>query len=131
MNTGIKSSVQPYLDNHGQAMLQQHMAWWQRKAPLFAVDKDVPMGKLWLPLADGTLAAEDMDLRPEMLDIERLAGPPQPPGSLQVHGDLFRTADPYARVPWVEAILGTPVHATIRGGSMRTRRFMKKFLKNG
>jgi hypothetical protein len=39
-------------------------------------------------------------------------------------GDRFRVADPYGRVPWVEAILGTPIRATITGGSMRTRSFV-------
>jgi hypothetical protein len=39
-------------------------------------------------------------------------------------GDRFRVAAPYRRVPWVEAILGTPVRATIQGGSMRTMAFI-------
>jgi len=117
------------LDQEGLNLLRRHADWWQRKGSLFTTVQGAPLGDLWLPLADGTLAAEDMDLRPEMLDIERLAGPPQPPGALQVHGDLFRTVDPYARVPWVEAILGTPVHATIRGGSMRTRAFIHDWLE--
>jgi hypothetical protein len=43
---------------------------------------------------------------------------------LELHGALFRTAAPYARVPWVEAILGTPIRATIQGGSMRTLAFI-------
>jgi hypothetical protein len=112
------------LDPDGLALLRRHADWWQRKGSLFTTVQGAPLGDLWLPLADGTLAAEDMDLRPEMLDIDRLAGPPQQPGPLQVHGDLFRTVDPYARIPWVEAILGTPIHATIHGGSMRGRAFI-------
>ena len=112
-------------DQGGLALLRRHADWWRRKASLFTTIQGAPLGDLWLPLADGTLATEDTDLRPEMLDIDRLAGPPQPPGPLQMHGDLFRTADPYARVPWVEAILGTPIRATIRGGSMRGRAFVR------
>ena len=112
------------LDQDGLALLRRHADWWQRKGSLFTTIQGAPLGDLWLPLANGTLATEDMDLQPEMLDIDRLAGPSQPPGPLEVHGDLFRTVDPYARVPWVEAILGTPIHATIRGGSMRGRAFI-------
>jgi hypothetical protein len=37
-----------------------------------------------------------------------------------MEGDLFRIIQPFARVPWLEAILGTPIRATIQGGSMRT-----------
>jgi hypothetical protein len=113
------------LDQDGLALLRRHADWWRRKASLFTTVQGAPLGDLWLPLADGTLATEDMDLQPEMLDIDRLAGPAQSSGLLQVHGDLFRTAEPYGRVPWVEAILGTPIRATIHGGSMRGRAFIR------
>jgi hypothetical protein len=83
------------------------------------------LGDLWLPLADGTLASEDLDLTPEMLDVDLLAGPPLEPGSLELYESRFRTVAPYARVPWVEAILGTPIRATIQGGSMRTQAFIE------
>jgi hypothetical protein len=46
------------------------------------------------------------------------------PGPLARDGDQFATVAPYARVPWVEAILGCPIRATIQGGSMRTRSFV-------
>jgi hypothetical protein len=103
------------------ALLKRHADWWQREASLLTRVQGAPLGDLWLPLADGTLAAQDMDVTPELLDMDRLAGEPQPPGALQTWGDRICTADPYSRVPWVEAILGTPVRATIQGGSMRTR----------
>jgi hypothetical protein len=112
------------LDEQGSALLKQHADWWQLKGTLFAPVHSAPLGDLWLPLADGTLASEDVDLTPEMLDLDRLAGPPQAPGPLELRGDYFRTAAPYARVPWVEAILGTPIRATIQGGSMRTLAFI-------
>jgi len=113
------------LDSTGQALLERHAAWWQRKASLYTVVRSAPLGDLWLPLADGTAASEDIDLTPEMLDVDRLAGEALELGPLEVRGDVFRTAAPYARVPWVEAILGTPIRATIQGGSMRTTSFVE------
>ena len=115
------------LGHAGVALLERHAAWWQRSASLCTVSQSAPLGDLWLPLADGTLATEDLDVRPEMLDVERLAGPAQAPGSLELVGDRYRVAAPYTRVPWVEAILGTPIQATIRGGSMRTVAFLERW----
>jgi hypothetical protein len=113
------------LDAGAQDLLRRHADWWQGKGSLFSVARSAPLGDLWLPLADGTLAAEDMDVTPGVLDLDRLAGPPHEPGPLETIGDRFRTAAPYARVPWVEAILGTPIRATIQGGSMRTLAFIE------
>jgi hypothetical protein len=124
MSASTTQATQPYLDDRGKAMLQRHIAWWQRGAMLYHVEPDVPMGRLWLPLADGSDAQEDMDLRPEMLDFDRLAGEVQERGPLRWIGDMIATHAPYARVPWVEAILGCPIRATIIGGSMRTRSYI-------
>jgi hypothetical protein len=112
------------LDAAGQRLLQRHRDWWQRKETLLSYVEGAPLGDLWLPLADGTLASADMDLHPGQLDIERLAGAPQAPGPLGLWGDRFQVADPYGKVPWVEAILGSPIRATIAGGSMRTHSFI-------
>ena len=112
------------LDKAGLDLLQRHADWWQRKASLCSVVESAPLGSLWLPLADGTDATEDLDLDPEMLDVDRLVGEPLAPGPLELRGDWFRAAAPYGRVPWVEAILGTPIRATIEGGSMRTMAFI-------
>jgi hypothetical protein len=103
------------------AMLSRHADWWRRQATLCAAVEQVPLGSLWLPLAGGTVATEDVDLTPDMLDLDRLAGPALEPGPLEFAGDLIRTAVPYSRVPWVEAILGAGIRATLQGGSMRTR----------
>jgi hypothetical protein len=112
------------LDAEGEALLQRHADWWQRRGSLCAFVPGAPLGDLWLPLAGGTLATEDLDVSPEVLDLDRMAGTVHEPGPLGVQGDRFRTVDPYGRMPWVEAILGTPIRATIRGGSMRTRAFV-------
>lgn len=112
------------LDAAGQALLQRHADWWQRKGMLYVAVPHGSLGDLWLPLADGTLATEDIDVAPDMLDVERAVGPPLDPGPLELTGDHFSTRAPYGRVPWVEAILGCPIRATIQGGSMRTRAFI-------
>jgi hypothetical protein len=136
------------LDPAGQALLKRHADWWQRKGMLVTRVQGSPLEPLWLPLADGTLAQDDTDLTPEMLDLDRLTdgmltGVVQPTGvvaanvgrsgdaqmsnSLELNGDLFEVVAPYTRVPWVEAILGNPVRATIQGGSMRTSTFVHQW----
>ncbi len=117
--------VQITLDRAGSALLERHAAWWAREASLITRAPGAPLGHLWLPLADGSEAQADLDVQPEMLDLERLVGEPLPSGPLETRGDLFRTDSPYVRVPWVEAILGTPIRATIQGGSMRTMAFVE------
>lgn len=112
------------LDEAGLALLERHGDWWQRQGTLYTVLPSKPLGPLWLPLADGTVATEDLDLTPEMLNLDLLTGPQLEPGPLELVGDRFQTAAPFARVPWVEAILGTPIRATIQGGSMRTQAFI-------
>lgn len=117
--------IQITLDRAGLALLERHAAWWAREASLISRAPGTPLGHLWLPLVDGTEATEDLDVRPEMLDVDRLVGEPLPPGPLEIRGDLFWAKAPYMRVPWVEAILGTPIRATIQGGSMRTMAFIE------
>ena len=121
MNSASRTS--PF-DAADLALLGRHEAWWQRKGTLHTDLPSKPLGSLWLPLADGTVATEDLDLTPKMLDVDRLAGKCLAPGPLSIEGDRFLTAAPYMRVPWVEAILGTPIRATIQGGSMRTQAFI-------
>jgi hypothetical protein len=115
------------LDSAGQALLKRHADWWQRKGMLVTRVQGTPLEPLWLPLAGGTLAQDDLDVEPGMLDLDRLGGEACSPGPMEIHGDLFETAAPYTRVPWVEAILGNPVRATIQGGSMRTSAFVRQW----
>ncbi len=116
-----------FLDAQGLELKQRHSAWWQREERLYTRSAGAPLGDLWLPLADGTDAQEDMHLTPDMLDVERLVGDIHEPGPLGTHGDLFRTMAPYTRVPWMEAILGAPIWATIQGGSMRAHTVIDKW----
>jgi hypothetical protein len=104
-------------------LLERHADWWLRRGSLYAEVAREPLGDLWLPLSDGTVAESDTYVRPEQLDLGRLAGPRLDPDGYQLDGDLFRIAQPFVRVPWVEAILGCRVRATIEGGSMRTEAF--------
>lgn len=114
----------PYLDREGRQLLARHADWWERRGALFVEAQTGALGDLWLPLADGTLATQDLDLTPDMLDVDRVSGELAELGPLLRHGDVFATRAPYGRVPWVEAILGCPIRATIIGGSMRTRSFI-------
>ncbi len=66
---------------------------------LVQIGPAAPLGDLWLPLADGTLATQDVDLTPEMLDYDRLAGEPLAPGPLERVGDLFASARPTRACP--------------------------------
>jgi hypothetical protein len=120
--------VQIRLDAAGRDLLERHAAWWRREASLNTRAPGAPLGHLWLPLADGSEAKEDLDVRPEMLDVERLVGPQRPPGPLETHDHVYLTDSAYVRVPWVEAILGTPIWATIQGGSMRTIAFVEDWM---
>jgi len=113
------------VDLKGRALLARHADWWQRNGTLYVEVSDPPLGDLWLPLSDGTLATEDLTLKPDMVDVERLVGDALDPGPLEFQGDAVRVRSPYVRVPWVEAVLGCPIQATIRGGSMRTRAFVR------
>jgi len=119
--TNLPPEVAPSL----RALLTRHEAWWGGRGLLVARVPTQPLGDLWLPLAGGDLAQEDVELRPEALDLDRLAGPARPEGPLERDGDRLRTVEPYARVPWVEAILGCPIRASIRGGAMRARHLVE------
>lgn len=116
-----------HLSDEATLLLQKHVAWWHRKERLYTRSTGTPLGDLWLPLSDGTLAQKDMALTPEMLDLNSLAGPQYEPGHLEIHGDQIRTAAPYTRVPWIEAILGAPIRVTIQGGSMRAMPIIEKW----
>ena len=106
-------------------LLERHARWWERKGALIAYVPSAPLGDLWLPLSDGTVAVEDVQLSPGMVDVEAVVGPPKEPGALECVGDRIRTVSPYGRIPWVEAIFGCPIWATIQGGSMRTLSFVR------
>lgn len=112
------------LNARGEELLERHTKWWQRQGMLYHEHDAAPLGDLWLPLSDGTLADRDMDMTPDLLDEHRAVISQQEPGPLRTRGDFFATATPFGRMPWLEAILGTPIRATIVGGSMRTKAYI-------
>ena len=112
------------IDDEMRRLMARHEAWWAGRALLVARVPSSPLADLWLPLSDGTVAAEDVDLQPGMLDLDRLAGTPQPPGPLERDGDRIRSQSAFVRVPWVEAIMGCPIRASIQGGAMRAHAFV-------
>ncbi len=107
-------------------LLDKHRAWWQRDALLVARVPTTPLGDLWIPLRRGT-ATDDMELTPDDLDPEALAGAPEDSADLVCHGDRIRTRSAYTRIPWVEAILGCRIRATIKSGSMRAQSFVQRW----
>lgn len=115
------------LDTETTTLLQRHAKWWQRKATLVTRLRGTPLGDLWLPLSNGTTADHDIDLTPDMLDVDRLVGDVLEPGPLETFGDLISVTAPFTRVPWMEAILGAPIRATIQGGSMRAHAFVREW----
>ena len=120
-------NMQAEVDEASAALLARHAAWWQRKGMLYAEPEAAPLGRLWLPLTDGTLAEEDGELKPEMVDVDRMAGEPLGTGPIETIGDQFVHVDPYPQIPWVEAILGVPIRTTVQGGSMRARALVARW----
>ena len=118
-----KTTSEPHIVDS--QLLDKHARWWRREGLLYAEVPHAPLGPLWLPLAGGRIATEDVDLRPDMLDMEQLVGEDQKPGALTSRGDHIETAAPFAPVPWVEAVLGCPIRASIGGGAMRAQAWVR------
>ena len=105
---------------HARELMRDHEAWWSGRGSLITRVEGVPLGDLHLPLVDGNLATEDMVVTPDILGIDALSGDWNEPGAIGIEGKRFRTKSAFTRIPWVEAVLGATVKATIAGGSMRT-----------
>jgi len=115
------------LDDAGRTLIERHRRWWSGEALLLTFDHSAALGDLWVPLADGTDASEDLPLMPDLLDFDRLAGPRLTPGLLATDGDFFRIECADSRIPWVEAVVGGPIEALIQAGSMRSVPFVEKW----
>ncbi|MHB1132181.1 MAG: uroporphyrinogen decarboxylase/cobalamine-independent methonine synthase family protein [Chloroflexota bacterium] len=104
-------------------MLQRHSAFWRRERvdrPLVTLRPYTPLAHKRLPLADGTVSAGDIQLKPEMIEPARMDALEQrraQAGRLLLGGS-FSARGPYERIPWVEAILGCPVWADNNSGSI-------------
>lgn len=113
-------------------VLERHKAFWNMEdvgKPLLRItryssgygEQHPPMK---LPLADGTIASEDVFyLEPEMLSPERLSPSGDDTGisacnTPAMSGDVFSVRAPYTKVPWMEAILGCPIRVSLQSSSM-------------
>ncbi|MFH1006930.1 MAG: hypothetical protein V1800_05415 [Candidatus Latescibacterota bacterium] len=87
------------------SLLARHRAFWMHEdggQPLVRMRSNPPRRSF-----------ENMDVTPEMLDVEALTpevGTRDRQGRL-MQGDLFRTMDAFSRIPWMEALVGCPIHA--------------------
>lgn len=109
-------------------ILERHVAFWNMEEadkPLLRISKyssgyGIKPPPMEFPMADGTLAWEDVfDLKPEMVSPERLS--PRIKGATSIpaiSGDLFVTSTPYARIPWMEAIVGCLIRVSLQSSSM-------------
>jgi hypothetical protein len=111
-------------------LLERHRAFWIKDdvdKPLLKITQNnsrygQPVAPMDFPLADGTMASEDVFyLEPEMLSPRRLypiyKDHSEHP---RTFGDAFAVEMPYTRVPWMEAILGCPIRVSRQAHSMRS-----------
>jgi len=118
-------------------ILEKHRAFWKRGAtdgPLLntlaeSAASPFTLQAIWMPLANGSVARENMPLKPEMieprliLDFEEFPTRPAGEGETMrgVVDDLFIIRAPVWKMPWVEAILGCPVLFGAEAGSIWSR----------
>ncbi len=114
------NEVKIKLDANTRHLIHRHENWWKGQGTLLRFSNSQPLGQLWLPLADGSIAKTDLELHPEMLDLDLLAGEQMSPGSLLTDQDFIQTRAPYGQLPWLEAILGARIWASIDSGGMRS-----------
>jgi len=108
------------VDSSNSNLINRHRKWWEKQGILVKRSNSQPLGPLRLPLADGSLAEIDLELKPKMLDLDLLGGQQLSPGSLEIDQDFIQTRAPYGQLPWLEAILGGKVWASIESGGMRS-----------
>ena len=110
-------------------LLQRHSAFWRREKvdrPLITVRAHAPLTHRRLPLADGTTTEGDIELKPEMIDPERINTVEQrraAEGDLNLGGS-FSARGAYERIPWVEASLGCPIWADNNSGSIWSEAYL-------
>lgn len=86
-------------------LLRRHKAFWQHE------EMDRPLVRL--QTRRQRVPFENMDVTPDMLDIEELT-PPVGKRDTRKHllqGDLFHGECAFTRIPWMEAIIGCEIHA--------------------
>jgi len=115
-------------------VLDRHKAFWSMEdvnQPLVATLPQSEEAPMKLTLADGTIATDGLLLRPDMLSPEKVH-PRLPHFSKEMEsdekesspclvGDIFAPMTAYAKIPWMEAIVGCPIHVSVRGNTMWAR----------
>ncbi len=109
-------------------LLERHKAFWGMEdveKPLLKIGRySSSYGQqpppMKLPLADGTMASGDLFyLDPEMLSPERFSRREENPSAEPATaGDLLSVRSPFAKVPWMEAIVGCPIRVSLQSSSM-------------
>ena len=88
------------------SLLERHRAFWMHQdtgAPLLHLRFQRRQRRRFL----------NVDVTPDMLDIEALTpdvGTRNAQNQL-VQGDIFRSENPFSRIPWMEAIVGCEIHS--------------------
>lgn len=87
-------------------LLQCHEAFWDRG------EASEPLVRLMPPRWE-PYRYDDMDVTPDKVDVERLT---PDVGTRNIHkqlvqGSLLRTAVPFSRIPWMEALIGCGIHS--------------------
>jgi hypothetical protein len=86
-------------------LLQRHEAFWKHE------DSGTPLVRV----QSGRTRArfENVDVTPEMVEVEALtpAVGARDPGRQLIQGDLLHTECAFSRIPWMEAIVGCPIHS--------------------
>jgi len=87
------------------ALLQRHEAFWNHQ------DRGEPLVRV--RFAQPRARFENVDVTPDMVDVEALTpvvGARDERKQL-VQGDLLHTECAFSRIPWMEAIVGCPIHS--------------------
>jgi len=110
-------------------ILERHKAFWNMEdveKPLLRITRyrrtgfGQPRSSMRLPLADGTMAQDDVFyLEPEVLSPEVLSPMDERPSAVPAtSGDVIPVLAPYTKVPWMEAIIGCPIRVSLQSSSM-------------
>ena len=114
-------------------VLDRHKAFWDMEdvnQPLLATLPSSEEAPMKLTLADGTVATEGLLLKPQMLSPERIHPRLHIFGKMEsdrkerspcLVGDMFGLMAPFAKIPWMEAIVGCPIQVSVKGNTIWAR----------
>jgi len=87
------------------ALLQRHEAFWKHE------EKGTPLVRV--RSGRQRMRFENVDVTPEMVDVAALTPGVgmRDEGKRLIQGDLLHTECAFSRIPWMEAIVGCPIHS--------------------